>query len=67
MTQKEFRQAIRRTTGESEAVIERLGFQPLRRTPFERDPESYSVDWDELEAERNTPVYSPRTRSFAAA
>jgi len=67
MTDRELHHAVARATGEELATITRLGFQPLRRTPFERDPEAYSVDWDALDQERNLPVYPPRLRSHAAA
>jgi len=67
MTQHELHRAVARVTGEDLSTIASMGFQPLRRRPFEADPESYTTDWDELEQERNVPLYPPRHRSHAAA
>ena len=67
MTSRQLLQAVARATGDDLATIRQMGFQPLRRTPFERDPEGYSVDWDELDQSRNVPVCPPRVSSYAAA
>jgi hypothetical protein len=56
MTQAELDRAVARATGESLREVARRGFQPLTPVPFERDPESYTVDWDELEQQRRDPL-----------
>ena len=59
MTQAELNRAVARATGESIDTILSLGFVPLTPMPYERDPESLLVDWDELDASREIlhPVY----------
>lgn len=46
--------------------IARRGFGPLHIIPVERDPEDLIVDWDQLDLERNVPLFhqlSPLTES----
>lgn len=51
MTQSELNRAVAAATGETVQVISDRGFVPLTPFPVEREP--LTVDWDELDAERN--------------
>jgi hypothetical protein len=53
MTQAELNCAVARATGETIDEISQRGFVLLTRGPFDRDPESYTVDWDEYDLRRN--------------
>ena len=56
MTQTELNRAVASATGETVQVISDRGFVPLTAIPFEREPlrAPQMVDWDELDAERNS-------------
>ena len=51
MTQAELNRAVASATGETVSTIAEMGFVPLTPFPVEREP--LTVDWDELDAERN--------------
>ncbi len=55
MTQNDFHRAVARATGETVSEISRRGFQPLDLEPSE--PEDVIVDWDQVELERNVPIF----------
>ena len=61
MTQAELNREIAKKTGETVSTIAALGFVELTGQPFEREPQT--VDWDELDAERNVAVMPRRTRT----
>jgi hypothetical protein len=61
MTQQYLNRAVAHATGESLATIAQMGFVPLTRVPYERDPEDYSVDWDGLDEDRRVSLF-PRRR-----
>ena len=61
MTQAELNREIAKKTGETVSTISALGFIPLTGQPFEREPQT--VDWDDLDAERNVAVMPQRTRT----
>lgn len=42
--------------------IARRGFGPLHVIPVERDPEDLIVDWDQLDLERNVPLFQQLSR-----
>ena len=65
MTQAELNREIAKKTGETVSTIAALGFVPLTGQPFEREPQT--VDWDELDAERNVALMSQRTRTPVVA
>lgn len=67
MSLRRFHRAIARVTGENMATISRMGFQPLRRRPFELDPEGYTADWDDVQAQRHVAMFPARTRQNAVA
>jgi hypothetical protein len=48
MTQSELNRAVAKATGESITTIARMGFEPL--AVLECDPESQTIDWDEIDA-----------------
>jgi hypothetical protein len=60
MTQQNLNLAVAQATGESLSTIAQMGFVPLTRVPYERDPEDYSVDWDGLDEERRVSVFARR-------
>ena len=61
MTQAELNREIAKKTGETVSTIAAFGFVELTGQPFEREPQT--VDWDELDAERNVTVMPQRTRT----
>jgi len=52
MTQSELNREVATATGESLKTIADLGFVPLTHIPYERDREPLTVDWDDLESQR---------------
>ena len=52
MTQAEVNREVAAATGESVSKIAQMGFVPLTSTPYERDREPLTVDWDELADKR---------------
>ena len=52
MTQSELDQQVAAATGESVSTISQLGFSPLWPIPYERDREPLTVDWDQVDANR---------------
>ena len=61
MDQRELNREVARKTGETVSTIAALGFIPLTVLPFECEP--LTVDWDELDADRNLAVRPQRVRS----
>ena len=61
MKQSELNRRVATITGETVNEIARRGFVPLTSQPCEREP--LTIDWDELDAERNVTVVSQRTRT----
>ena len=61
MKQSELNRRVAKITGETVNEIARRGFVPLTSQPYEREP--LTIDWDELDAERNVTVVSQRTRT----
>ena len=61
MKQSELNRAISKATGETVSEIARRGFVPLTSQRYECEP--LTIDWDELDAERNVTVVSQRTRT----
>jgi hypothetical protein len=55
MSQAELNRQVARATSESVTTIAEMGFVPLTRGPFEREP--LVVDWDDLDSQR--PVLHP--------
>ncbi len=51
MTQAELNRAVATVTGETVRTIADMGFVPLTPIPIEREP--LTVDWDELDAQRD--------------
>ncbi len=72
MTQHELNRAVARATGDNLRVITRLGFSLADPVFVEHDPEPYgariaeagkkTIDWDEHELQRNTPVVPQRSQ-----
>ena len=61
MTQAELNRAVAQVTGESLCTVSGLGFSIADPDTVDFDPEPYDVediivDWDELDAQRNTPL-----------
>ena len=52
MPQSELDRQIASATGESVSTIRQLGFSPLWPSPYERDREPLTVDWDLVEEKR---------------
>ena len=52
MPQSDLNRAVARATGESLAMIARMGFVPLTPSPVEREP--LVVDWDEIDSRRTS-------------
>ena len=46
MTQSDLNRQVASATGETVSTIRDLGFVPLTRVPYEREP--LALDWDEL-------------------
>lgn len=65
MNQRDLDREVSRKTGETVSTISALGFVPLMDQPFEREP--LTIDWDELDAERNIGVVSQRQRTRSRA
>lgn len=63
MTQRQLNREVAEKTGETISTIAALGFVPLTGQPYEREP--LTIDWDELDAERNVALLSQRTRTRA--
>ena len=61
MTQSELNRAVAKATGESVSKISQLGFVPLTRLPYEREP--LVIDWDNLDTERNVAIFPRRKRT----
>jgi len=61
MHQREVNRQVATKTGETISTIAALGFVPLTGQPYEREPQT--VDWDDLDAERNVAVMPQRTRT----
>jgi hypothetical protein len=68
MTQTELHHAISRATGDDSATIAARGFSLVDEdAPLaDDDLEALIVDWDSLQAERNTAVLAPRGAVAAA-
>jgi hypothetical protein len=62
MTQTELHRAISRATGDDVEVIARRGFSLLEdeHPASEDDLAAHVVDWDQLQADRNTAVLTRR-------
>jgi len=58
MNQSELNREVAQATGETVSTIRQLGFVPLTRGPYEREP--LVVDWDEREE-------NPRVSLFPAS
>ena len=61
MTQAELNRAVAMVTGETLCTVSHLGFTIADPDTVDYDPEPYdlepqTVDWDELDARRNTPL-----------
>ena len=61
MTQAEINRAVAQATGESVCTVSGLGFSIADPDLVDYDPEPFDiedhvVDWDTLDARRNTPV-----------
>ena len=65
MTQAELNREIAKKTGETISTIAALGFVPLTGQPYEREPQT--VDWDDLDAERNVSLSPRRTQTPVVA
>ena len=65
MTQAELNREIAKKTGETVSTIAAFGFVPLTGQPYEREP--LTIDWDELDADRNVAVMPQRTRTPVVA
>ncbi len=63
MNQRDLNREVSRKTGETVSTIAALGFIPLTDQPFEREP--LTIDWEELDADRNVALMPKRTRSPA--
>ena len=61
MNQSELNREVSQKTGETVSTISAIGFVELTGQPFEREPQT--VDWDDLDAERNVAVMPQRTRT----
>ncbi len=61
MTQSELNREVAKATGETVSTISQLGFVPLTAIPIEREPQS--IDWDDVDAERNFVITPRRTRT----
>jgi hypothetical protein len=61
MTQTELHRAISRATGDDVEVIARRGFSLVDEdAPLDGELEELAIDWDLLQAERNTSVLAQR-------
>ena len=50
--------AVARRTGEDVRTIRSRGFQPLTFEPSDQiDPEAFTIDWDQADAERNVAAF----------
>ncbi len=63
MTQAELNRAVAQATGETVCTVSELGFSLADAEITDYDPEPSHiedriVDWDELDARRNTPVFA---------
>ena len=58
MNQRSLNREVAQATGETISTIAAIGFVELTGQPFEREPQT--VDWDELDAERNVAVMPHR-------
>ena len=61
MNQSELNREVSQKTGETVSTIAAFGFVELTGQPYEREPQT--VDWDDLDAERNVAVMPQRTRT----
>jgi len=52
MTQQELNRHIARITGESMATIKQRGFHTLQPIPNEPDRRPLTVEWDDIDGER---------------
>lgn len=68
MSQRDLNRQISKATGEDIATIAGLGFVELRPIPFEREPltEPLTIDWDQIDLDRNVAVIPQRRRKAAA-
>jgi len=62
MTQSELNRAVSQATGEDRQTIAARGFSLVKDAPSEPEDDLLDliVDWDQLQAERNTSVLSRR-------
>jgi len=61
MTQTELHRAISRATGDDVEVIARRGFSLVDEdAPLDGELDELAIDWDRLQAERNTSVLAQR-------
>ena len=61
MNQRSLNREVAQATGETISTIAAIGFVELTGQPFEREPQT--IDWDDLDAERNVAVMPRRTRT----
>ena len=61
MHQRELNREVSQKTDEAVSTIAAFGFVELTGQPYEREPQT--VDWDDLDAERNVAVMPQRTRT----
>ena len=61
MNQRELNREVSQKTGEAVSTIAAFGFVELTGQPYVREPQT--VDWDDLDAERNVAVMPQRTRT----
>ncbi len=64
MSQRDLNRQISKATGEDIATIAGLGFVELRPIPFEREP--LTIDFDQIDLDRNVAVIPQRRRKAAA-
>ena len=65
MNQRSLNREVAQATGETISTIAAIGFVELTGQPFEREPQT--VDWDELDAERNVSLSPRRTQTPVVA
>ncbi len=61
MNQRQLDREVSKKTGETVSTIAALGFVPLTASPYEREP--FTIDWDDLDAERNRAARPQRART----
>jgi hypothetical protein len=63
--QAELNREVAAKTGETVSTIREMGFGPLMPMPYEREP--LTVDWDEVDRDRDVVVPLPQARPAAVA